>query len=322
MLESLLSIKRNYTKYYEGQVLKTLPCPGKGTFASGLVGNKIMYVGGSGDNGTYPRDNPVITLSSDGLSVSSTTYASGYEGTWLFGTTLGNDLWYMVGHTGSYQKTIKKRGFSTGEVTKSFQNFPGTGRTSPVVVAVDSINILVGYGNNSLKDFYNFNTSTEQWTTLPSWSDSIKNFAGTYNKVDGNAYIGLTADDRLIRYNPVTKTYSTTSSFRHYNRNSFNYAMNNGSGLSYGKYVLIFMQNLSADRRSEFSVLRYDTILDRFSVFNLTGVPARRGGGVVMNETNKLIYFVSGAQVSTLSIDNAVKFNNMLVFEADQFLVE
>lgn len=322
-------------KVYDGPTATVINSPlmGRAYFALGMNGLNMLISGGfSAPTNPYPSTFTLIKLAADGKSIASSQVISGYDGTSASSVSYGNSVYIAQGHDSAYQKYIKVRNITTGTLTNTLPEPPGDKRISSSLAFINKDNLVWGLGFNATNicdDLYMYNLVSKTWTQLAHKPPTLSEANSRFNAVVGSDGLIYTSRDpnsaSFVRYNPVTNTYSTTSSWEStITTTSIGTLFLDVATVSVGKYVLFFGQLLEAGVDTKMACYRYDTTTDTFTVFRLLEYSARWGARASYNPENGLIYVVGGTRYPTTvqTATDSLKFHGCLIYNASSFLVE
>lgn len=335
MLEHLIKSSKQI-KVYNGPAATVINSSlmGRAYYAFGMNGLNMLISGGfSAPANPYPSTFTIITLAANGKSISSSQNITGYDGTNATSVSYGNSVYIAQGHDGAYQRYIKVRNITTGQVTATLPEPPGEKRVCSSLAFIDNDNLVWGLGFNATincKDLYRYNLISKTWTRLadmvPADPWIINSRFNAVMGSDGKIYTSNDSSDiSVVKYDPENNKYLRTSSLRSFVTTA-NVAtlLLDMATVAVGKYILFFGQLLESGFDTKMACYRYDTTTDTYTVFRLLDISARWGARAGYNPSLGLIYVVGGTQYPTTvnSAKDSPKFNGCLVYNASSFLVD
>lgn len=294
---------------------------GRSNFAAGMNANRIMVVGGLAGIGTpggeaqYSFPQKSIALS--GGTVTSYTTIGAF--TWCSGVAVGNELFFLDGHTGNYVATFRKINIDTGVIT-TLAAAPTPYRHSSTLVHNPANSTLMrafGYTGTTTNSCAIYNISANTWganIVAPIDLNGVNGecYGGKFYFPFGWSESEKRSQSCIRIYNPSNNTWTKSPDIE-----SSLYPNGIAWGVSclVGDVIYYFAQAIPD--HPYLSVIKYYINQNRFE-YGITNLVQRFAGKALVHPTTKDIYLVHGCRYApgTANYDNLVRNTDIVVIKS------
>lgn len=288
----------------------------------GLYNNIITMTGG------YPTaSSSKITLSEDGLDISSSAVVTGTETGPSGACQVGSSLWVTLNSSSTI--ILRQWSLVTSALVKNSVSTPTVlSHYDPIICPIDSNRLFFGLGysgatNRRIVSQYTISTNTwaSPFPQVPASMAITKGIFPAVKDTDNKIYCTTDSTSKSIVYFDIpTNTWALTPSYAEISNllgtpDPFMY-----SGTVYlDPYVLFFAPGVSGTNANKFFCIRYNTQTKKYDAILLPGLVARYGTRILVDSVKGLLYVVGGAVSSNYGSNT--KYNNMLIYPISQFLI-